>query len=243
MAQDPATQLKEKYKDRQLCLLVGNQMSKVVDSPLCDTRLSANSTFKIALALMGFQAEIIKDPEASFKWDGKVYSIKSWNKDHDALSWMKDSVVWVSQKLTPLLGMEKTKDFLQKFAYGNQDMSGGLTEAWLSSTLKISPVEQWEFLDKLKNRKLPVSRRARELTLDILPKERAGDFILRAKTGSGFSSAEGRVGWYVGYFQVLNEMEVFVAAFKEFPQTNSAYGGPELKEGIVQYFKQRSEMH
>ncbi|ASX27927.1 hypothetical protein BA173_03570 [Rickettsia sp. MEAM1 (Bemisia tabaci)] len=52
------------------------------------------------------------------------------------------------------------------FSYGNQDTSGdkgknnGLTNAWLSSSLEISPEEQIAFLQKLAADQLPVSLKA-----------------------------------------------------------------------------------
>lgn len=50
---------------------------------------------------------------------------------------MQFSVVWVSQEITQKIGLNKIKNYLKDFDYGNQDFSGdkernnGLTEAWL----------------------------------------------------------------------------------------------------------------
>lgn len=38
---------------------------------------------------------------------------------------------------------------LKQFAYGDQDISGGVDKFWLSSTLEISPGEELAFLKKL----------------------------------------------------------------------------------------------
>lgn len=59
--------------------------------------------------------------------------------------------------------MNKFHDYVKKFNYGNQDVSGdkgqnnGLTSAYLSSSLEISPKEQAIFLEKLLANKLPVT--------------------------------------------------------------------------------------
>jgi beta-lactamase class D len=55
-----------------------------------------------------------------------------------------DSVVWFSQRLTPLLGMDRSRR-ISRADYGNQDMSGGLTKACSESSLVISPDEQLKF--------------------------------------------------------------------------------------------------
>jgi beta-lactamase class D len=44
----------------------------------------------------------------------------------DPAQWLKDSIVWVSQRITPLLGQEKFKAYLEKFHYGNTDISAAL---------------------------------------------------------------------------------------------------------------------
>jgi beta-lactamase class D len=39
-----------------------------------------------------------------------------------------------------------------KISYGNQDISGGIDQFWLSSSLKISPKEQADFMEALYKR-------------------------------------------------------------------------------------------
>ncbi|KJW02328.1 penicillin binding transpeptidase domain protein [Rickettsia endosymbiont of Ixodes pacificus] len=96
---------------------------------------------------------------------------------------MKTSCVWYSQVITKELGIEKFRDYVTKFDYGNRDISGdkgknnGLTNAGLSSSLEISPEEQLAFLQKLAENKLPVSVKAQEMTKNILFIE---DFRLEA---------------------------------------------------------------
>mgnify|MGYP001356902023 CR=1 FL=1 len=108
------------------------------DDRRCAERTSPCSTFKVPLSLMAFDAGILADAGSSLKWDGTVTSREVWNHDQTAASWMQNSVVWFSQRLTPMLGMEKVKSYLARLDYGNQDMTGGLTTAWLSSSLAIS---------------------------------------------------------------------------------------------------------
>lgn len=77
-----------------------------------------------------------------------------WKYPHNPYTWMRDSCVWYSQVLTQQLGMKRFKEYVDAFHYGNEDVSGdkgqnnGLTHAWLSSSLAISPTEQMQFLQK-----------------------------------------------------------------------------------------------
>ncbi len=111
---------------------------------------------------MGFDAEILKD-EAHSQWPFKPeYDAfrEAWKQDQTPKSWIKESCVWYSQVLTSKLGMKKFQDYVKEFKYGNQDLSGdkgkdnGLTHAWLSSSLEISPEEQVLFLEKLLENKV-----------------------------------------------------------------------------------------
>src|SRR5580765_6155607 len=94
-------------------------------STRCAQRTSPCSTFKVPLALMAFDAGILEDETSMLKWDGTKTSRDSWNHDQTAATWMQNSVVWFSQRLTPQLGMKRVKAYLAKLDFGNQDTSGG----------------------------------------------------------------------------------------------------------------------
>lgn len=133
----------------------------------CDRRVPPASTFKVPIALMGYDAGFLEDehdPALPFK-EGYPDWIESWRSDTDPAAWMKNSVVWYSQQVTQALGKEKFAGYVEAFGYGNADVSGdkgkdnGLTRSWLSSSLRISPLEQLDFLAKIVGRKLPASAR------------------------------------------------------------------------------------
>ena len=107
---------------------------------------------------------------------------------------MENSVVWYSQQVTQALGKEKFKGYVEAFGYGNADVSGdkgkdnGLTRSWLSSSLRISPLEQIDFLTRVVGRKLPVSSHAYEMTEAILTEhELPNGWTVRGKTGAAFA--------------------------------------------------------
>lgn len=185
------------------------------DGPGCDARVTPASTFKIPIALMGYDAGILADAHAP-SWPYKPgYPAwrEEWKADVDPTYWMQESVVWYSQEITRTLGMERFRAYVDGFGYGNEDVSGtrgtkdGLTESWLSNSLAISPREQLGFLGRMLRGELPVSKRAVEMTAEIL---RAGTtpngWQVHGKTGMGFArDAEGKpvrgkpYGWFVGW--------------------------------------------
>ena len=90
-------------------------------------------------------------------------------------------------------------NYLAEFDYGNQDISGGLTNFWLGSSLKISANEQIEFLKKLWRNQLPVSTRAMTLTKKIIPLDISPSGArLNGKTGS-HTTDKSALGWFVGH--------------------------------------------
>ncbi|NBJ10621.1 class D beta-lactamase [Microvirga arsenatis] len=213
----------------------------------CERRNSPASTFKVPLSLMGYDAGILKtedEPAWPYKPEYKAWN-EAWRKTITPRPWLRDSVVWYSQALTREMGMERFRRYVDAFQYGNRDVSGdkgkanGLTHAWLSSSLQISPVEQIGFLRKLLKRELPVSRRAHDMTLAIMPTFPLPDgWIAYGKTGSGFQpSANGspdrerQFGWFVGWAQKGERRILFARLIRD-----------ERKETSVASFRARDSL-
>lgn len=191
----------------------------------CDKRYAPMSTFKIALSIIGFDSGILVDemhPVWPFK-AGYVDWRDAWKQDQTPKSWMKESCVWYSQVLTKQLGMEKFQDYVTKFDYGNKDLSGdkgqnnGLTNAWLSSSLKISAIEQIAFLQKMLAGKLPIKRHAIAMTKNILfVEELKNGWKFYGKTGTGsLLNVDGTKnpdlyhGWFIGWIEKGDRRIIF----------------------------------
>ncbi|MBB3947147.1 beta-lactamase class D [Rhizobium skierniewicense] len=190
----------------------------------CDRAFAPQSTFKLPLAIMGYDAGILKD-ETTPRWDYKAEwkKPKRQQKSVDPTIWERDSIVWYSQEITRRLGEQKFADYARRFDYGNADVRGvkgrsdGLTEAWLMSSLAISGDQQVNFLRRFRLGKLPVSRAASEKTMAIIPAFTAADgWKVQGKTGSGrMRTKAGRydgdswLGWFVGWAQKGDRQVVF----------------------------------
>lgn len=198
------------------CTVILDQQSgaALVRTGTCDERFTPMSTFKVPLALIGYDAGILKD-EHTPRWDydPKFDAPKRARKPVDPTIWEADSILWYSQELTRKLGTRTFGAYIRKLDYGNRDTAGrpgrddGLTQSWLSSSLVISGDEQANFMRRIAARDLPVSRKAIEMTVNIIPAFKAGDgWAVQGKTGSGWLRRKNGkfdyrrpVGWFVGW--------------------------------------------
>ncbi|HNY31350.1 MAG TPA: penicillin-binding transpeptidase domain-containing protein [Fibrobacteria bacterium] len=197
------------------CTLIADSAGKVVfeRGSGCAERTTPASTFKIPLALMGADAGWILGahlPKLPYQ-ERYQASLPAHRRATDPALWQTESVVWYSQELTAALGMERFQSYVERFAYGNHDVSGnpgksdGLSRSWLSSSLAISPAEQINFLARVRGRKLGVSPRAHEILDSIMPRFAGpSGWTVAGKTGSSNADSaaqESPVGWFVGWIE------------------------------------------
>lgn len=182
--------------------------------PYINERATPASSFKIVLSLIGYDAGILKD-ENTPTWDfqmGYDDFSSSWTASQTPQSWMARSCIWYSKILALQLGLTTIQNYLALLEYGNQDMSGGLAQpgpvnpAWVSSSLKISPREQVDFIQKMIRGNLSVSAYAVQMTKVLVFKEiLPGGWGLYGKAGLGGIFKENgdnlEVRWFVGWIE------------------------------------------
>lgn len=238
-------------KEECFLLYENNQIIKQTGD--CQIRYAPCSTFKIFLSLIGYDSGILEDethPVWKFE-EGYADWRDVWKQDYTPTSWMKESCVWYSQVLTKRLGMKKFQDYVNKLNYGNMDVSGdvgknnGLTNAWLSSSLEISPMEQLDLLQKLISSQLPLSIKSQEMTKKILYiEELPHGWKLYGKTGSGSLLNQDRTiktdiqhGWFIGWIQKDERIILFVNHIID-DKALDTYAGPraraEVKEKLLE---------
>lgn len=222
----------------------------LVEQGDCQSRTPPNSTFKIPLAVMGFDTGILENPNTPvWNYDEKYSAVIPVHKNPQTpKSWVNNSAVWYSQELTQKMGKAKFQQYVDAFAYGNRDLSGnpgennGLTHSWLSSSLQVSPGEQIAFLRKLINNELPVSAQAQAFTreilfLGILPNET--DWKMYGKTGSGWQrgpdgvlNPDRQFGWFIGWAVKDDRQLIFTYLIKD-EDKNPEFAGPRAREGLT----------
>jgi beta-lactamase class D len=212
----------------------------------CDERLTPASTFKVPLALIGFDSGILQDgnqPAWPYREEYAAWD-EGWKRTTTPETWMRDSVVWYSQELTRRLGARKFQEYVDRLEYGNRDLTGhpgrgdGLTTAWLSTSLRISASEQVAFLRRLVRRELPVSRSATARTMAIMSSKDVDGWRISGKTGTGLRRLDDgtndrarQVGWFVGW-ATRNGRTLVFARLIEDDQTESVRAGWRARDTL-----------
>jgi beta-lactamase class D len=169
------------------------------------------STFKVPNSIIALETGVVEDPDKDiFKWDGVKRSIEAWNKNHTLRSAIAVSAVPVYQEIARRIGPERMQKYVDLMDYGNRDIGGGIDQFWLTGNLRIDPMQQIDFLDRLHRGVLPVSRRSQELVRDIMPVTKVGDATIRAKSGLlGAEQGKPSLGWMVGWAEKGSHRTVF----------------------------------
>lgn len=192
----------------------------------CRSRVTPASTFKLALAVMAYDAGILTDayhPVMVYRSGDPDWGGANWTRDTDPTDWLHYSVVWYSQRITHAIGAAALSRYAQEFGYGNADFSGdpelnnGLDRAWIASSLRVSPHEQAAFLRALVMDALPVSMQAMQNARAIVERRQISNWIIHGKTGAAYPRRADRSldyargwGWYAGWAQNGNRTLVFV---------------------------------
>ena len=236
---------------RDLCTIVADASTRAIlhQEGNCETRVTPASTFKIALAVMGFADGILissEVPKLPFKQGYADWGGAAWKEDATPARWMKHSIVWYSQRLAEAMGAERLGRHARNFGYGNADFSGdpgknnGLERAWISSSLAISPLEQAAFLAALVERTLPVSAEAMAGAMALVEEAGTVDgWRIFGKTGSAyprnrdesFDRARGW-GWFVGWAEKGGQTLVF-ARLAQDEERHPVSGGLRARDALV----------
>lgn len=190
------------------------------------SRVSPNSTYKIYSALIGLEAGVISEEESSQKWDGTVYPYDSWNKDQDLKSAMKNSVSWYFQKLDQAVGYKRLQTYFDQIHYGNSNLTGGVSEYWLESTLRISPVEQVQLLKDFYLEQMAFKSQYIGMVKKALKLAEKEDAVLSGKTGTGIINNKQVSGWFIGYVEKEGKTFIFATHIKD---ENNASGSLAAK--------------
>lgn len=213
---------------------------------ICDQRFAPFSSFKLPLAVMGFDAGIlVDDVTPRWEWHPGMTAPQRDHKPVDPTIWERDSVLWYSREVARLLGQEAFDRYVADFKFGNEDVSGapgkanGLTHSWLGASLTVSPDEQAAFMRRLLHGALPVSPDAQAWAASILPDFVVGGWTVSGKTGSGWvSDAQGDhyrdrpLGWFVGWAQRGDAVVAFARLRVDAQRAEDSLG-PIVREGFL----------
>ncbi|MDP1723699.1 MAG: penicillin-binding transpeptidase domain-containing protein [Alphaproteobacteria bacterium] len=211
-------------------------------------RQSPCSTFKIPLAIIGFQENYLLDnnaPECDYQ-TGYTNWIPIWEQSFTPFTWMQKSCVWYSQEIIAKpYGQERLQQFVDNFKYGNMDASGtnesyDYASSWLNSSLQISPREQINFLFKFLDRGYGATEKIYQQVKNIIPQEDLiNGWVLHGKTGTSyFWNEDGswdkrkQMGWYIGWIEKYRQKYVFAYAINEMETDPNLSAGLTAKQRI-----------
>jgi len=177
------------------------------------TRHIPASTSKIPHTLIALETKVAV-PDTLFKWDEQERTFKSWNQDQTLTQAFQRSAVWVYQDIVGGLGFEAMTSWLTQFNYGNRAIGSpeNITRFWLTGPLKISALEQVNFLIQLAKKNLPLSPETYEMAWPIFINETSNSHTLYAKTGWMYDEAAMDIGWFVGWVEAHAQSEIYVFA-------------------------------
>ena len=180
------------------------------------------STFKICNALIGLETGVIPNENFVLPWDSVVRQVAAWNTNSTLKEAFQHSTVWYFQELARRVGGERMCYWLHKVPFGNADTSGGIDKFWLNGGLRVSPMQQIEFLKQLHNNQLPFSQRSQSIVKEIMIEKDTLDFVIRAKSGWG-ALQDRDIGWYVGYIETKDNVIYFSNCIQTSDPNNRAF--------------------
>lgn len=198
------------------------------------------STFKIPNSLIALETGVVQDQNTVFKWDGKKRRLKQWEQDlnfHDAFHL---SCVPCYQEIARKVGVERMKNFLAQFEYGNMIVdSASIDKFWLEGESKISPQQQIAFLQRLHDRRLGISARSDSLMKQMMVIADTNGFRLSGKTGWAIRDSS-NTGWFVGFVEHNGKTLYFatlVFPLPDFDIDNFASARREITLAALRYLK------
>lgn len=181
------------------------------------TQTSPCSTFKIISSMVALESGIIQPEDSTCAWSGEVFWNEKWNQDIDFRQAFRESCVWYFRKVIDTIGQEPMQEALKKLSYGNCDISDwegrrntnnsnrALTGFWIESSLKISPKEQTEVMERIFGENAVCSEKTQKELKTVMQVtgeealESRPEISLYGKTGMG--KVQGAVvdAWFTGF--------------------------------------------
>lgn len=211
---------------------VGSDEIQVYDPERADTRRIPASTFKILNSLIILETGTVADVDEIVEWDGVQRDVPEWNRDHDLRTAIEVSAVWVYQELARRVGEEAMSELVDAAGYGNADIGGGIDQFWLDGDLRISPLQQVDFLGRLVDDDLPFSRENMAAVREIMVRESGDGWSWSHKTGTALSE-DPVLGWLVGTTEYGGSTWIFAMNLDLGPVDVPSQIDPQVRQQIT----------
>ncbi len=179
------------------------------DKARAERRYSPASTFKIPNSLIGLSVGAVKSVDEVLPYKGNPQPfIKAWGKDMGLREAIVLSNVPIYQELARRIGIERMRENVSRMDYGNKEIGNTVDTFWLKGPLKISAVEQTQFLAKLAQDAVPFPQAFQKSVREIVLLDQGENWRLYGKTGWLNVAGQG-VGWWVGWVQKDSRVYAF----------------------------------
>lgn len=194
-----------------------NNHYTVYNQSLSEKRSSPCSTFKIFSTYVALDNKTIDANNSLRKWNGTIYWYDAWNKDIDLDTAFKTSCVWYYRQVIDEIGQHTMQKYIDKFDYGNKDISDwdgktnldddprDLKGFWLETSLKISPLEQVQLLNRLFSANENPMALAKLKELMLVYEDNNTGLKIYGKTGYGVVNGENTDAWFTGFYEINNQ--------------------------------------
>lgn len=233
----------ELFADRNGCAVIYDTDKDeylVYNEVMINTEVSPYSTFKIVATLMGLKNHILEDETTTMNYNETQYSIEAWNHDLTLYEAFQASCVWYFRQVIDGIGDQEVQKELMELNYGNQDISewngtesdspAELKGFWLGSSLKISPMEQVQLLNKIFQGQSQYTTEQIELLKDIMLTDESNGYQILGKTGTGPNE-----GWYVGIAD-KEDHEYYFAVYLNGAQGKQSVSGAVARKILTNIF-------
>lgn len=188
--------------------------AQIINTKLASLAFSPCSTFKVPHAIFALNAKVITDEDNGQLYDEYRYPLKntapkSWAQSQDLTSALNYSVVWYFKHIAEKIGENKMRYYLEMIDYGNQDISGGLTQFWLSSSLFITPIQQATVWQKLFTNQFDFQPDEINAVKRRILLEENDNYKIYGKTGACKQLGDKFGGWLVGFVEKGDETYYF----------------------------------
>lgn len=185
----------------------------IYNSDLAVTERSPCSTFKIISSLIALENGIMIPEDSTRTWSGEVFWNEDWNRDIDFNGAFRTSCVWYYRQVIDEIGEELIQKELDRLRYGNCDISDweghlntnnqnpALTGFWLESSLKISPKEQTEVMERIFGEHSEYSEETQNALKNVMlvSEQEGSDISIYGKTGMGKTDGIAVDAWFAGF--------------------------------------------
>jgi beta-lactamase class D len=213
----------------------GTGRLRVHGAERASTRYLPASTFKIANTMIALETGVAEDLDLALPYDPEAtppqgWWPESWRRDQTMRSAFRDSVYWYYQEIARRIGPERMRSYLDLWGYGNREPGPEVDSFWLYGDLRISPLEQIDFLRRLHGGELGASERSTALVKELMLLDERDGYRLSGKTGTSEVTPTRERGWLVGWREKPEGDPAFYALHMEGERVWEEWPPQERKE-------------